>query len=89
MLLSVSIFFTFAVIELGCLNRTDLVKWRGFRHNSLIFNYKVTKIWPLDQIFIPLILLKSREMNAKINFPHSDFPHYKITGFSEAQDFFK
>lgn len=59
MLLSVSIFFTFAVIELGCLNRTDLVKWRGFLHNSLIYNYKVTKKnLPLDQIFITLILLK-------------------------------
>jgi len=28
-------------------------------------------------------------MNAKITLSHSDFPRYKITGFSEAQDFFK
>lgn len=28
-------------------------------------------------------------MNAKITLSHSDFHRYKITGFSEAQDFFK
>ena len=36
---------------------------------------------------MPLILLKIREINAKITLSHSDFPRYKIKGFSEALDF--
>lgn len=44
-------------------NRTYLVKWLEFIHNSLISNYKVTKNSSLDQIFLALILLKIKEID--------------------------
>ncbi len=57
------------------------MKWLKSRKNVLFVFQKCTFR------FCDYILLKIREINAKITLSHSDFPRYKIKGFSEALDF--
>jgi hypothetical protein len=77
------------VIGLGCFNRTDLVKWSEFIHNYLIYNYKVAKNPPLDQIFVALILLNVKEISIGTKHYPRNVTRHKITEFLEEQGFLK
>ena len=56
------LYFCGVIVRL-CVNIKGLVKWLGFIHNYLIFNYKVTKNLPLDQIYSVLISLKINDID--------------------------